>query len=85
MIGDHLLPLHRVAILVGEALAIDAIGQDHRAGAIIDRPVDVRTQDETVVDRDPLVPGDAHAVADFSALVGILGGAHAAFLAAVLD
>ena len=76
MVGDHLLPLQRVSVLVREALAVDPVGQDHRAADIRDGPIHVRAKHEPVVHRDPLVPGDAHAVADFSALVGIRSDVH---------
>ena len=31
MVGDHLLPLLRIAVLVRDAFAVDAVGEDDRA------------------------------------------------------
>ena len=66
MIGDHLLPLHRVAILEGKTLRVDPVRQDHRVAPIFDGPVDVRAEDEAVVHLDGRVPHDAHAVPYFA-------------------
>jgi hypothetical protein len=75
MVGDHLLPLLGIAVLVGDAFAVDAVGEDDRAAHVFHRPVHICPNDEPVVHRDRLVPRDPHAVADFGACVGV--GGHA--------
>src|SRR3972149_1704915 len=72
-VGDRLLPLHRVAVLEGEPLGVDAVRQDRRVPPLRDRPEDVGAEDETVVHRDRLVPRDPHAVAILRACRGLRG------------
>ena len=67
VVRDHLLPLHRVAVLVREALGVDPVRQDDRVAALRDGAVDVGPEDEAVLHLDRLVPGDPHPVADLGA------------------
>src|SRR5262249_13040183 len=67
MVGDHLLPLVRIAVLVGQSLGVDPVGEDDRVAPVLDRAEHVRAQHDAVVHRDRLVPRDPHAVADLGA------------------
>src|SRR5262249_27595292 len=63
MVLDHLLPLVGITLLVGEALGVDAVGEDDRVAPVVDGPEHVGIEHDPVVHDDRLVPGDAHAVA----------------------
>ena len=76
VVGDHLLPLHRVAVLVREALGVDPVRQDDRVAALRDGAVDVGPEDEAVLHLDRLVPGDPHPVADLGARLDLGGLVH---------
>src|SRR4029450_9176018 len=67
VVFDHLAPLVRIAVLISEALGVHPVAQDHRVLALVDRREQIGTEDEAVVHRDRLVPGDLHAVPDLGA------------------
>ena len=72
MVGDHLLPLHGIAVLIREPLPIHAVGEDHRTAQFFAHgAIDVGAQHETVLHLDRLVPCDPHAVADFGAHIRV--------------
>src|SRR2546425_3647473 len=66
VVQDHLLPLHRVALLIGEPLGVYTVGEDDGVATVGDRTIHVGAQHDAVVHRDRDVPVDAHAVADLS-------------------
>ncbi len=76
MIRDHLFPLERVPLLEREPLRVHAVGQNHRRTSVLDGPEDVGPDDEAVVHRDRLLPGDAHAVANLGALLDLGPSTH---------
>src|SRR5689334_9611461 len=84
---DHLLPLVRITLLVGQSLGIHAIGEDDGIAAVLDRTKDVGPQDETIVHLDRLMPRDPHAVTNVRAGLdrGILSRQHCVFLRPVPD
>jgi hypothetical protein len=71
VVRDHLVPLRRITFLIREALAIRAVGEDHRETAFARRAEHVGAQHDPVAHRDRDVPVDAHAVADFRRAEGI--------------
>ena len=66
MIGDHLLPLHGIALLIGEALGVNSIGQDHGIPAIGNGPENVGTEVDAVIHNNGRVPVDTHSIPHFS-------------------
>ena len=86
MVGDHLFPLQRVAVLIGDTLAVDAIVENHRTtNVFVDGLVDVGTQHQAIVHGNRLVPGNTHAVADFAANVRVFAGSHVRFLCQLVN
>ena len=73
MLLGHALPGARIAVLEGEALGVGPVGQDHRIAAVLHRAEDVGAQHQAVVHGDRHIPVDAHAVADFAAVLMALG------------
>ena len=76
---DHLVPLMRIAILIGHALRVDSVGQDRRVVAFLDGPVDVRAQDGAVVHLDGHVPFDPHSVSIFDFMILVHDFPHLSF------
>ena len=60
MVLDHLLPLEWITFLKRESLGVDAVGENHGRVHVGDRAEHVGAQDDPVVHRDRLVPGDPH-------------------------
>lgn len=48
-------------------LAIRTVGHDHAVLAILDGPIDVTAQDDTVIHLDGNVPIDPHAITNIAA------------------
>src|SRR5262245_45687188 len=68
MLLDHAGPGGLVAILEVQPFAVRTIAEQDRVAPWLDRPENVGTQHETVVDCDRHVPVDAHAVPDLAHL-----------------
>jgi hypothetical protein len=86
MLFGHALPRARITVLEGEPLGIGSVAQEHRIAAVLDRPKHVGTEHQAVVRLDRHVPLDAHAVADFAAvLVGAAHSLRAVLGARILD
>src|SRR6516165_8105481 len=67
VILDHFLPLVWIPLLIRQALGVHSVGEDDRIAPVVDRAKHVRTQHDTVIHHDRLVPGDPHAVPHFGA------------------
>jgi len=76
MVGNHLAPLHGVAVLIRETLRVNAVGEYDGAAYVLYGPVDVGTQHESVVHHDRLVPGNPHAVTELGARVSVVDRVH---------
>src|SRR2546425_12196736 len=70
MLDRHALPLIGVEVFEVEPFAVRAVGQDDRALAPLQRPIDVGAKDEAVVHADRDVPVYAHPVANLAREIG---------------
>ena len=84
VIGDHLLPLHRIAFLVGEALGVNPVSQNHRILSIGDGAENIRAHDNPVIHCDWHIPLDAHSVPHFASHLDFRPLAHLAHLSSLL-
>lgn len=67
MILNHLLPLHGITFLVGEALGVNAVAQNHRKLSIGNGAKHISPHHNPVVHADGHVPLDPHSIPNLTA------------------